>query len=382
MTRSELEDGGHYFSQKQINLFQEILTKKTGNPEIAREVGRYWASSEAFGAIRQYALGFLTASMAYLLFEKIGANLTRATTFRTKKIGSNKVEVLSIPKAGVIEHPNQCENRQGLFEAMAKVYTNELATIEHPVCVNHGGEHCRYIISWKTTPGYRWKMISRYTLALSLVTFLPLFLFLPSSVWAELLVIPILINTGVILNTQLVEKKEIIRNIQSQSDIAYRLVDQINLRYNEATLIQEIGQATSMILDIEGLLHFVMEALEKRLDFNRGMIMLANQDKSLLTFTTGYGYSLEVENYMDNMVFHLDIPLERGRRGSLPKTKNLFDQQRGGNRRLPFLPEPGFYQTTGHSVLYLRPHYLQRGIHGYPVCGYPQIATGAGPERP
>ncbi len=201
ITRSELEDGGHYFSQKQINLFQEILTQKTGNPKIAREVGRYWASSEAFGPIRQYALGFLTASMAYTLFEKIGANLTRATTFRVKKLGSNKVEVLSVPEAGVIEHPNQCENRQGIFEAMAKIYTNELATIEHPSCVNHGGEHCRYIISWKTTPAYRWKIISRYTLALSLVTFFPLFFFLPSSLWAELVIIPILINTGVFLRT-------------------------------------------------------------------------------------------------------------------------------------------------------------------------------------
>ena len=311
MTRSELEDGGHYFSQHQVNLFHDILTQETGNPRIAREVGRYWASSEAFGAIRQYALGFLTASMAYMLFEKIGANLTRATTFRIKKLGRTKVEVLSVPKAGVIEHPNQCENRQGLFEALAKVFTNELAAIEHPSCVNHGGEHCRYIISWKTTPGYRWKMISRYSLALSLVTFLPLFFFLPSSLWAELLVLPILINTGVILYTHLIERKEIIRNTQSQSDIAYRLVDQINLRYNEATLIQEIGQATSMILDIEGLLHFVMEALEKRLDFNRAMIMLANQDNSLLTFTTGYGYSPEVENYLKNVAFHLDNPQSR-----------------------------------------------------------------------
>jgi len=312
MTRSELEDGGHYFSQKQINLFQEILIQKTGNPRIAREVGRYWASSEAFGAIRQYALGFLTASTAYTLFEKIGANLTRGTTFRVKKLGRNKVEVLSVPEAGVVEHPNQCENRQGIFEAMAKVYTNEFATIEHPSCVNQGGEHCRYIISWKTTPAYRWKIISRYALALSLVTFLPLFFFLSSSVWAELLVIPILINAGFILNTQLMEKKEIISSIQSQSDIAYRLVDEINLRYNEATLIQEIGQAISMILDIDGLLKYIMEALEKRLDFNRGMIMMADREKKRLAFSVGYGYSPEEQDYLSTLSFHLDNPQSKG----------------------------------------------------------------------
>jgi PAS domain S-box-containing protein len=312
MTRYELEDGGHWFSQKQIDRFQDILKQTTSNPNIAREVGRYASSSEPWGAIRQYFAGFLTAHMAYTMFEKMASNLTRATTWRIKKLGANKVEISSIPKKDVNENPQQCENRQGIFEALAKIYTRKLATIEHPTCVNKGGGYCQYIISWKTTPAYRSKIMSQYTLVLSLLLSIPLFFFLPPSIWAEWMILPILLNMGIFLNTKYIEKRELVDQITSQSDTAHRLVEEINLRYNEATLIQEIGQAISMILDIDGLLKYIMEALEKRLDFNRGMIMMADRGKKRLTFSVGYGYSPEENDFLSKLSFRLDNPHSRG----------------------------------------------------------------------
>jgi hypothetical protein len=43
----ELEDQGHWFSQWQVDRFQELLRKKTGDPNISRKVGRYGAASRA-----------------------------------------------------------------------------------------------------------------------------------------------------------------------------------------------------------------------------------------------------------------------------------------------------------------------------------------------
>ena len=77
-------------------------------------------------------------------------------------------------------------------------------------------------------------------------------------------------------------------------------------------LIQEIGQATSMILDSEKLLKLVMEAMEKRLDFDRGMIMLANQERTRLMYAIGYGYNPEHEEFLTGVAFHLDRPHSRG----------------------------------------------------------------------
>ncbi len=312
MTPLELEDGGHWFSQEQVTRFHEILTRTTSNPNIAREVGRFTSSSEAFGSLRQYVMGFLSAPLAYTLFEKIAATVTRATTFSIKKVGAHKIEVLSTLKEGVKEHPNQCENRLGMLEALAKVYTRKLATIEHATCINRGGAYCRYIVSWETTPSYRWRIISRYSSVLSLLIFFPLIFFLSPTVWAEIILLPTILNLGLFLYTKDLEKKEIIQNILVESDAANLLVDQINIRYNEAKLVQEIGQATSMILDINDLLKFVMEALEKRLDFNRGMIMLANRGKTRLSFMVGYGYLPEQERYLQTLEFHLDNPQSKG----------------------------------------------------------------------
>ena len=123
------------------------------------------------------------------------------------------------------------------------------------------------------------------------------------------------------------EKKELITTIRNQGDAADRLIDQINVSYNNALLVQEIGQATSMILDINQLLAFIMEALEKRLDFDRGMIMLANREQTRLVYTIGYGYNQEHREYLENIEFHLDNPNSRGAFVRFfPETDSLSDQ--------------------------------------------------------
>ena len=144
------------------------------------------------------------------------------------------MEIVATPASGVIGHPSQCDNLLGIFEALAKIYTRKLATVEHPTCVYKGGDYCQYITTWKTTPAARWKIMSRYTLVLSLLLSIPLFFFLPPSVWAEWMILPILLNMGIFLHTKYIEKRELIDQITSQSDTAHRLVDETNLRYNEA----------------------------------------------------------------------------------------------------------------------------------------------------
>jgi len=100
--------------------------------------------------------------------------------------------------------------------------------------------------------------------------------------------------------------------VETQGDAANRLIEQINLSYNNTLLVQEIGQATSMILDIDQLLAFVMEALKNRLDFDRGMIMLANREKTRLLYYIGYGYDQEQQESLENIEFHLDNPESKG----------------------------------------------------------------------
>ena len=152
ITTYELEDQGHWFSQRQVDRFDKILSQKTGDPNISREVGRYAASSKASGAIKQYTLGLMSPTSVYLLMEKLYSAMSRGATVKAKKLGPNKVEIISTPKPGVNEKPYQCENRIGTFEAVAKLFTKRFATIEHPSCFHKGDDCCCYIITWEKTP--------------------------------------------------------------------------------------------------------------------------------------------------------------------------------------------------------------------------------------
>ena len=55
-----------------------------------------------------------------------------------------------------------------------------------------------------------------------------------------------------------------------------------------------------------------METVDKRLDFDRGLIMLANKDRTRLVYRVGYGYNPDEEALLKNTEFHLDNPKSRG----------------------------------------------------------------------
>lgn len=60
MSREEVEDPAHWFTQNQVDRFQEVLAEKTKNPEISREAGRYTASSKASRVLNQCAMSFIS----------------------------------------------------------------------------------------------------------------------------------------------------------------------------------------------------------------------------------------------------------------------------------------------------------------------------------
>ena len=75
-------------------------------------------------------------------------------------------------------------------------------------------------------------------------------------------------------------------------------------------MVQEIGQATSVILDSEALVHAIAAVMERRLDFDRGTIMLAREGK--LIYSAGYGHDEEEEIFLSSAEFHLDKPDSKG----------------------------------------------------------------------
>ena len=312
MAKYEVEDPAYWFTQSQIEQFYNTLVEKTGNQNISREVGRYSASSKASGTVKQYAMGFMGPEAAYWVVEKFVSRLTKANTWRTEKLGRNKIEILVTPIPGVFEQPHQCENRMGYLEALSKLFTNKFAKIEHPNCLHKGSQVCRYVITWEKTPSLIWKLVRNYSLSVGILVSLILFFFLPTMTWVVLTLIFALLTALVSSYCGHLEKMELTKSIETQGDAAKDLLDEVNIRYNNALLIQEIGQATSTILDIDELISTVVNLMAKHLDFDRGMIMLVNKEKTRLVYKGGFGYGKEHREILRKAEFHLDNPKSKG----------------------------------------------------------------------
>jgi PAS domain S-box-containing protein/putative nucleotidyltransferase with HDIG domain len=312
MGTHQLEDGGHWFTQRQLDRFHELLEEKTGNDNISREAGRYAPFSKASGTVSQYTLGFITPKTAYTVLGKLYPHLSRASILKSRIIAPNVIEIDAIPKPDVSEKPYQCENRMGTFEAMAKLFTTKFAHIEHPLCLHQGADFCRYILTWEETPALLWKRYRNYVFLAGLILCAGFMGIFQPPYWDYIILMYIISVFAISSYVTRLEKAELFRNISAQGDVAERLLNQINQRYNESMLVREIGQATSMILDIDKLLQFVMESLEKRLDFDRGMIMLVNRERTHLIYKAGYGYDLHMKPKPQSIEFHLDNPESKG----------------------------------------------------------------------
>jgi PAS domain S-box-containing protein len=312
MTEYEVEDQAHWFNQNQADRFQEILEKMTGSSNIAKEAGRYSVSSEALGAAKQYTLGLLSLTSLYLLMEKLYPLLSRGARIKVNKIGSNKVEIISTPKTEVLEKPYQCENRIGTFESLGKWFTKTFAKVEHPSCLHKGDDCCRYIISWEDNPSFFWRRIRNYCFLGSFLATVALFFTLPFMSWLVSILIFAYITMTLSLFSSHLEKEELTTTVETQGDSAKNLLDEMNIRYNNALLVQEIGQANSTIFDIKKLINNVVQVMEKRLDYDRGMIMLSNRAKTRLIYAAGYGYDSAQEELLKGTEFHLDNPESKG----------------------------------------------------------------------
>ena len=153
----EVADQAHWFYQEQVDRFYEKLVQVTGNRKIAREAGRYAASPDAIGVMRQYVLGMIGAANTFEIINKTTANFTKSSIYESRKLSPNKVEIVVTAREEGMEKPFQCENRIGFFEAIVLVFNHKspdlqhLPDVQHPECMFEGGKVCRYIITWENT---------------------------------------------------------------------------------------------------------------------------------------------------------------------------------------------------------------------------------------
>ena len=307
----EIEDPAHWFTQEQADRFYDAALKLTGEPKIARYAGRF-ASSEALGATKQYILGLMTPSTIYLLMEKVYPLFSRGANIKTRKIKANVFEIIATPTPGIVEKPYQCENRSGFFEAVTKLFTDQYANIEHKECIHKGDSCCRYVISWHSSTLHFWKRIRNYFFIGGVVTCGGLFFVLPMQFWTVAVLLAIFFAALIGYNFERLENRALLKTIENQKEAAQDHLLESNMRYNSALLMQEIGHATSTIRDVDRIIQTVAGVMERRLGFDRGMIMLTNKQETKLIYKGGYGHTSDQEKLLRSTEFHINKPDSKG----------------------------------------------------------------------
>ena len=104
------------------------------------------------------------------------------------------------------------------------------------------------------------------------------------------------------------------------------LIEQTNINYENALLINDVTQALSKELELGNITANVSYVLEKRLDYDRGLILLANQDKTRLIAKGGFGYDpAQLNKFMlSGTWFHLDNINSKGFLYKVSTGRSLF----------------------------------------------------------
>ena len=312
MEQYQVEDQAHWFTQEQIDRFYEKAQQLTNNENLAREAGRYAISPEAVGTIRQYLLGLVNPAEAYEMFSKMSSNFSRSAHYVSKRLSNNEMEITAIPHPGIEERQFQCENRMGYIEAVGIWFAQQIPHIEHEECLFKGGKSCRYKVSWKDTGAARWKKNRIYAGIGLLGGCVALLLYGPLVSAVAGFGFTIAVIMALDIYAGLLERRDLLSALHHVRSSTEELIDRINTNYNNARLINEIGMALSKKINNYGILEAIVELLQKRMDYDRGLILLANKDKTNLQFCSGFGYAENELNLVKNANFSLDKPFSKG----------------------------------------------------------------------
>jgi len=311
ITKLQFNDLGYWCSQRQINKLNEILAKKTGNVDISRETGRYLMESQ--NIIVQYILGFKSPTSGSLQIASIYSKLSLGASTWGKKITPNRIEIFAKPNPGVKEQLFQCKNRIGCFEGVIKFFTDEFPHIEHPLCIHEGAQYCKYNISWgKTGRIFRLLRIRNYFLLAGVVTSFISYFTLPFMYFLFNILLTI---SGIFFlahKIQKLEKEKLNKNIEELGKTSEELWNELNIRYNVTKLVQEVGEITSVIQNDKEISTAVSYVMSKRLDYDRGAILLVKNDQTSLYFAGGYGFADNEIELLKDVEFSLESPVNEG----------------------------------------------------------------------
>jgi len=308
----EIADQGHWFSQRQVDLFHEKLVQLTGDPGIAREAGRYAASPDALGHLRFFVMGLIGPEYLFAIVNRLAESFSRSCHCSSRKVGPRELELTVTFEEGVRENPRQCENRIGFLEAMFLVYDRQYPEIEHTECIFTGGELCRYRIRWQPSLTSRLVLARRVSFFLLIVAAVIVACLSSNTLLGPLFLCCLLLHLGLSVLVQKFERKSLFSSLDCMRTSSERLLTQVQENYDSALMINELGEVISKKVELDDIICSVNLVLQKRLNYGRGMILLADWERNSLVLKGSFGSSRQAQRTLEELDHPLDGAASRG----------------------------------------------------------------------
>jgi diguanylate cyclase (GGDEF)-like protein/PAS domain S-box-containing protein len=290
----QLGDEDHWFTQAQMDRFQEKLAELTGNGDIAREAARYVASSSSMGIIKYYALSFVNPLKLCQMIGKTAGFFTRSVIWEAKETGPRTIEITVTPRPGTRGKPFMCQGRIGYLEGISQLFGHRFPLVEQTECVFHGGRCCRYVVTWSRPRSEWWKKARNY-LALSFpVLSAGLFFVSTQRVSAAAMLVLLAVVLALSARAWRMEKDELYSALGNLRSATETLIEKTEADRNHARLVQDIRQALTGQKSIEGILQEAAQVLQQHFDYDRGMILLADKEKHSLNVRATFGWPEEL----------------------------------------------------------------------------------------
>jgi len=216
------------------------------------------------------------------------------------------------PRQGIQEQAFQCKNRIGFFEAIVTIFNLSAPEVEHPECIFEGGTCCRYLIRWRKTGSLYFRKVRNFFGVTALAGNLAIAPFFPLhwglSLGLGSLVILLLLQMRLELST----RQELLAGMTHLWDSSEQLTEQVNLNYRNTQLTREVGEVISSKTSIGEVLESVTQVLQNTLDYDRGLILLAEKTNQWLEIRGAYGYIDQHLDLLTNIAFRLDNPQSKG----------------------------------------------------------------------
>ncbi|WP_157237888.1 ATP-binding protein [Desulfobacter curvatus] len=297
---SKNNDNPQGLSQAQINRFHEHLRIRTDNMKIAREAGRYAVTPGCLGMLRRRVLPFAGVRRACKMMAKYAGNLTRSVCYHINYIKKNTIEVVITPNEEIKEEPFQCEIRQGYFQGLADVFLHNELTVRHSECMFKGGKVCRYELSWKNSAFPILAMLCGLS-GVAAIAMPIMFRITPwavgyKSLW---LICPAVLCLGLGWAAQWMKSKALVKSLIGFHKAREEMINQVELNVKNSKAIVEIGQVLGIEDPDACIFNRAANIVGKKLRYDRVMIMIADDEKTFLSYRGGYGFT-EVEKLYIN----------------------------------------------------------------------------------